>query len=282
MRGKHARRHVKEKTGVCLLLLSLLPLLWAGLRANDALRLNAALRELYSSPKAFQYSDLYCGFLNGGYRANIPVKDMAGELSKHVRNNTVIAGSGPFTVETMKLPVDLAYYAEPDDRGEMALEIPKGTEVVVSPDPDGGWFTEGYGCAGLPDYKRGWRCVRPFLEKGSQEDLDDLPYSYIRLETLETVLRQYVAEVNRQRTAAPWDKGQENHFVIQHLRNCDSMLYRLGVFDSPDLQYPVWDSADTLLAGLFAVLLVSGIALLAMGRRKKGGGEGSPGKGAGE
>ena len=261
------RKRWKKPTGVILLLASFFFLIWPGFRVWKAAELNAVLENLYDSSKEFTYSELYTSFLQGGYCKNIPVKDMAGELTKYVDSNTVIGGAGPFSLETMELPVDITYYSAPDTDSQAVFEISMGTEIVVNPQPEGGWMANGYGCVGLPDYTRGWRCVRPFMEAGSGEDPEKLPYYYVPMEDLETILRQYVHKVNENREIAPWSAEQENLFVEQHLRNCDSVLYSLGIFSSPDLSYPIWDTWDTVLLGGFIALFLAGSILLLLEKK---------------
>ena len=108
------RKRWKKPTGVILLLASFFFLFWPGFRVWKAAELNAVLKNLYESSRKFTYSELYTSFLQGGYCKNIPVKDMAGELTKYVDSNTVIGEAGPFSLETMELPVDITYYSAPD------------------------------------------------------------------------------------------------------------------------------------------------------------------------
>ena len=140
------RKRWKKPTGVILLLVSFFFLFWPGFRVWKAAELNAVLKNLYDSSREFTYSELYTSFLQGGYCKNIPVKDMAGKLTKYVDSNTVIGGAGPFSLETMELPVDITYYSAPDTDSQAVFKISMGTEIVVNPQPEGGWMTNGYGC----------------------------------------------------------------------------------------------------------------------------------------
>ena len=262
--GENRKHRLIWRLGACMVVLSLAPLLWAGFRILDTARLNVDIQAGFHLAEKFEYSDLYNSFLDGGYRAQIPVKDMAPALESYSYLGWVVAVNSAFTQETVELPMDLTYYAGPSRDSAVAFSLKKGETVVVMPQTEASGVIVGYGCVGFPDYQKGWRCVRPFMKAGGGEKLEELSYFYIPMADLETVLRKYTSECNGKRTVSI---ENENLFIAKTLRLCDWRLYEHGIYNSPDLQYPIWDPADTLLASIFAVLLVSGIALLLMGRK---------------
>ena len=268
-REKPRGKNPKKDIGIFLLLLSLVPLSWAGVRLGTALKDRADFRFSYTYEGEFQYSELYETILEGGYQKNRPVKDMAEKLERCMPM-VVPAMRGPFVQETMELPIDITYYAEPSQSSEPVLKFQKGEKVKISPDTEGAWPVNGYGCIGLPDYRPGWRCVKPFIKGGSGESVEELPYYYIPLQDLETILRQYTAEINAQAKSEMSKIGKNQKDFYRILLACDLVLYRKGIYNSPELEYPVWDTWDTVLVSASGILLLSGIILwIANGKGKR-------------
>ena len=256
---------------IILFTFSFFILVLLGFRLWQAVEWNNVLHQTYPLSSEFTYSDLYSSFLKGGYRDGVPVKDMASQLEDYANPVDVVASEGPFTQETLELPIDITYYAEPSG-DTVALQLKKGEKVIVAPDPEknSGWLEIGYGCVGYPDYTPGWRCVRPFMVEGSGEQVEELPYYYIPLQDLETIFRQYVKEINAQREAEGIQKIEDgNGSIAQWVLSCDYGLYKKGIFHSPDLQQPLWDMWDTALVCAFALLFLGGLLLLAAGRKKR-------------
>ena len=260
-------KDVSKKIGILLLSVALIPLLYSGIRIKDAIWLNEAIANGHNFSDKFSYSDLYTSFLQGGYKEGRPVKEMAAELEIYLKRWRVIGLSdegGVFTQKTMELPIDLTYYAEPSRDSHITVELKQGETIAFLPNPQNSYGEIGYGCIGLPDYKQGWRCVRPFLKEGEYEELEKLPYYYIPLSDLETVYWNYLEDSLHTENQ---QKG-EYEFFIRYLRYCDISLYEHSLFVSPDLSYPIWDTWDTVLLGGSIVLLLAGSILLLLSRNE--------------
>ncbi len=270
MERKEKAGNRKKSIGVCLLILSLVPLIWGGIRVGAAVSVKTDSESQYAYD-GFQYSDMYASVLEGGYQQRVPVKNMAEELER-LQTAVVTAEkeADPPSPE-MTLSVDLTYYEKPDTGSAVVAEIPKGTKILYFLDRESCMPEFGYGVCSFPGYEAGWRCVRPFLEAEDAASGEgaaaagELPYAYIRLEALETVAWDYRSQEPRWNSGAALSaEGQ----VFGELRAADKEMYRKGVYNSPDLPYPVWDVWDTALFSVFAVLCISGCILLLRGRKR--------------
>ena len=142
----------------------------------------------------------------------------------------------------LPLPVDVEYYAAPDDSTAPAYTIPKGTEVLlydsheidpIDPAP--------YGCVCYPDYQKGWRYGRAFLTMDSGSTIADseeeLPYYYVRTEDLEAVLGAYYDKY--QEIFSQEENRQE--YLEGYIQFIDRSLFVDGSFCSPELEH-LWES----------------------------------------
>lgn len=256
----------KKLAGICLFILSVVPLAWGSARVAEAVSVRAEYEEQYAYD-AFEYSEMYASILGGGYEQKIPVKDMAEALERVQTNIVTAERQGNLPSPKTVLPTDLTYYEEPNAESAVLMEIPKGTEVLYFLDTETCMAEYGYGVCSFPGYEAGWRCVRPFLraeEAASQDPAElagELPYGYIRLEELEAVSREYYTEVPQGSIESSLSMEER---IFEELRATDKEFYQKGICNSPDLLYPVWDMWDTVLACVFALLFLSGCILLVL------------------
>lgn len=158
-------------------------------------------------------------------------------------------------------PVTLRYYAEipNDDSAAYALEIPKGTKIVAIPlDINGPPIYEiGYGYTSYPTHEKGWRYVKPFQIADFQSDPGNQQYYYVKIESLEAVLREMI-DANEGIIASLQPRGWSNSkFLRFFLRYVDDVLYQNGVYSSPDLFRPVFDRVNMLLLCLMGIILAA-------------------------
>lgn len=266
------RKNWKKYIAFSLLFLSLIPLIWEGILLGSAVYMKRHSESQYASNE-FAYSDTYDSYLDGGYSRKVPVKSMAKKLERlHVEAVPLVGVSGELPSPEMILPVTLTYYEEPDTESTIAVEIPKGTEVLYFLNREWPMLVYGYGARSLPGYEPGWRCVRPFVKtqetvSGETEAIDKLEYAYIRLEQLEAVVWEY------RRQEPLWRRSENPLFiegyVFEELRTVDMEFYQKGIYNSPDLAYPIWDTWDTVLLGVSIVLFLAGSILLLLEREER-------------
>jgi hypothetical protein len=158
----------------------------------------------------------------------------------------------------IKTPVTLRYYSKIPAAGDHpALEIPKGTNIIVLPADRSGsgspLYEPGYGYTSYPTYEQGWRYVRPFQLSDSEQFPHDDHYYFVRMEDLEAVIGELV-QANRALRVAIQQQGWSIQEGIRQISTCmDQLLYSHGAYLSPDLYSKVMDRWNFLMAG--AVLL---------------------------
>jgi hypothetical protein len=162
--------------------------------------------------------------------------------------------------KTVVNPIDLRYYTTPDERSAVALELPRGTELIAIPtDETYQFWTTGYGYLAYPTYSAGWRYAKPFLRVGQGGDFNSLPSYFVRTSDLEAIARNVIAVNKAFQVDAQQKVWTRQKYATEMVRFIDRLLYKSGVYSSPDLELPVFDLWDALLAGL---LVVAGAAYL--------------------
>lgn len=183
------------------------------------------------SPYMFQYNKR-----EEPYSQHVPLEEMRfGAYGHYFGYPTAI--QEPEFVETLPLPCDIQYYANPEDK-EPVLTLEKGTVVRVPAEI--GIFA-GYSSTNnrgtplrtWPSYEKGWRYGLPFVPEGSEGPTADSPMYYVRTEDIRAVAAKFVD--------ANWDilslydfriKREAREFFVLTI---DRTLYQDGCYCSPDL-----------------------------------------------
>lgn len=159
---------------------------------------------------------------NEPYSQHIPLTEMnLGAYDYYFRY--VTGTEFPDMTETIALPCDVRYYANPGD-AEPVLTLTKGTNVHV------GLYNEnGSSINCWPDYQKGWRYGTPLAAEGSTEDT---AMYFVRTADLKKVAKAFV-DIN-------WDALSSYYnfkakAISSLVLTIDHTLYQAGCFDSPDL-----------------------------------------------
>lgn len=198
------------------------------------------------------------------YQQGIPMEsmDLAALASYWPRATALPLYDMTSLIET---PVTMRYYAEiPNGKAEPALEIPKGTIIIAVPD-DFPFFEIGYGYASYPTYEQGWRYVRPFLRADGEEQESQDQHYYVRIEELKGVIDEFIRANRSLQAASGQHRGGASHHMATSL---DQVLYRHGVYLSPDLFHKVVDRVTVwLMTAMLLILLPSILLYIRFSRR---------------
>ncbi len=183
------------------------------------------------SPYKFQYNKW-----EEPYSQHVPLEEMSfGVYSHYFGYSSGI--KEPDYVETLPLPCDIRYYANPGDK-EPVLTLEKGTVVHV---PVESGVSAGYSSTNnrgtplrtWPSYEKGWRYGLPFVPEGSESPTADSPMYYVRTEDIRAVAAKFVD--------ANWGILSPNYFRTKReareflVLTIDRTLYQEGCYCSPDL-----------------------------------------------
>ena len=184
------------------------------------------------------------------YQANTPMEEL-GDSDFHFPGLNVAAAS---SVRAFRLRSDLHYYDTPNRFSKPSLTLKAGTVCVM----DG--YSLGQGPYSCPTYTQGWRYTTPLLPLHSER-------YYIPLSELERLYSDYYWDAywSCRRTG----KGQFSQMnLLEAIKNspsnrevlaCDTYLYGMGYYLSPDLLLPLWDGWDTVLVLLSSLCIIPGI-----------------------
>ena len=154
---------------------------------------------------------------------------------------------------TLKRP--LRYYTGPDRNSPVALELKAGEEYYVISDD----YLLGEGNRTLPTYQRGWRCaaILRSVKPENQDHTENLNKRYyVNLGDLRRIQRDcewdYFLKDPLHNFGGPFyitygssETGKKKDY-LDIFTECDSTMYRLGQYISPDLKKPLWDIWNTL------------------------------------
>lgn len=165
------------------------------------------------------------------------------------------------------LPCDISYYSLNGSDKIPVLVLHKGTKILFFPTQAEGTplIPAGYGIRSFPGTEPGWRYAVPFMTADqplideqvllSQQDWD---YYHVRLSDLEAVCNGYWKELE-------WSASRQSRrrmgisvrelSAIQ-LLGTDAVLYRAGIYQSPDLSISLWDGKNTLLTAVGISMLI--------------------------
>lgn len=156
---------------------------------------------------------------------------------------------------SIELPFTLFYYIEADEKSSAVVELPKGTKVITIYNDS---LERGYGFIGYPTYKKGWRYVRPLIEDGEENNIDVLPYYYVRTKDLEKIFRKVFENNKSFQTESKRMKLSKEKYINNMVRFIDKTFYNEGVYLSPDLYRNLIDAPGyVLFLGSSMLLLVS-------------------------
>ena len=195
------------------------------------------------------------------YAAHVPMEEMDVEPYRGLDGMT----AGTIPGDSLVLETPISYYREEDGEKIPVFTQEAGTEVKLHR------LAIGYFTHTLPTYEKGWRWG---LALETARGGSDPEWYYIRTEELQALAAQlrrqqrdagatWLSESRRalrleSEKAAGWPLSPldgEEIFTV------DAVFYRGGVFLSPDLPWPFWETDCTLLACAAGVL-----ALIPLGR----------------
>lgn len=133
----------------------------------------------------------------------------------------------PDMTETIALPCDVRYYANPGD-AEPVLTLTKGTNVHV-----GIHDANGSSIFCWPDYQKGWRYGSPLAAEESTGDTGTAMY-FVRTADLKKVAKTFV-DMNWDVLSRIFNSYSKTETTNSLVLRIDRSLYQEGCFDSPDL-----------------------------------------------
>lgn len=200
------------------------------------------------------------------YARNIPLCDM--DFTKYIAcfpSGIVLLDHN--YVKTVQTPINLRYYSAPSIHASVVLELPRGTELIAIPtDEIYQFWTTGYGYLAYPTYSSGWHYAKPFLRVGQSGDYKALPSYFVQTSDLEAIARTVIDDNKAFQAAAQQKRWTRQKYAAEMVRFIDRLLYKNGVYSSPDLELPVFDLWDALLAGF---LVIAGVAFLLLTSRRR-------------
>ena len=234
----------------------------ASWRIMDTIRQNLAQEAFIPLTSSYNTEGEYAGL-------PLEATDFAGFTPLFASAQTLEFQEG--IVREYTLPCDISYYSWDGSDKIPALVLHKGTKILFFPTKAEGTplIPAGYGIRSFPGTEPGWRYAVPFMTADqplmdeqvllSQQNWD---YYHVRLSDLEAACSGYWKELE-------WNASLQNRrrmgmsirelCAIQLLQT-DAVLYRAGIYQSPDLSVPLWDSKNTLLtvagAGMLILFLV--------------------------
>lgn len=236
----------------------------AGVRLVGQWKMADTVKE-YLTPEAF--APAATSYNADGEYAGLPLEatDFAGFTPLFFSAQTLVFQEG--IVREYSLPCDITYYSWDGSDLIPALVLDKGTDVLFFPTEAEGapLIPAGYGVNSFPGTESGWRYAVPFLAADqplisgqvllSQQDWD---YYHVRLSDLQAVCSGYWKELE-------WDSSRQSRrrmgisvreLSTLELLRTDGVLYRAGIYNSPDLSVPLWDKMDSLLTAAGAALIL--------------------------
>lgn len=180
---------------------------------------------------------------NEPYQQRIPIaeEDFIDDYIYLLYSPFAVAPIGRPNTFVLKQPIN--YYSAPYDNQEPVITLSAGKTYMISTNNINDYK---YGIQSWPTYKKGWRFVIPFIEKGD-EKLITSAY-YVKLKDLFSPLKSIQKKVHYQK------KGYDNR---RFLLIKDEMLYKEGYYLSPDLQKPIVDGWNiTLLVSGFCLIII--------------------------
>lgn len=247
----------------------------AGVRLAASWRMADTIRENLT-PEAFE--PVVSSYNVNGEYAGLPMEatNFAGFTPLFSSAQTLEFQQG--IVREYLLPCDITYYSWDGSDKIPALVLHKGTKILFFPTKTEGapLIPAGYGIRSFPGTETGWRYAVPFMTADqplideqvllSQQDWD---YYHVRLSDLEAVCRGYWKELE-------WNASLQSRrrmgmsvrklCAIQLLQT-DAVLYRAGIYQSPDLSVPLWDGKNTLLTAVGVSMVVLFLAAYSPKRR---------------
>ena len=236
----------------------------AGVRLVGQWKMADTVKE-YLMPEAF--APAATSYNADGEYAGLPLEatDFAGFTPLFSSAQTLVFQEG--IVREYTLPCDITYYSWDGSDLIPALVLDKGTDVLFFPTEAEGapLIPAGYGVNSFPGMESGWRYAVPFLAADqplisgqvllSQQDWD---YYHVRLSDLQAVCSGYWKELE-------WDYSRQSRrrmgisvreLSTLELLRTDGVLYRAGIYNSPDLSVSLWDKMDSLLTAAGAALIL--------------------------
>ncbi len=278
----------RKKTGILIFCITMVLLLAALILCAVPATYNYRMQQFLSRTGNLRNADISAD-AQADYLERI---QLASEGKTDFVASWAVTGALAEVPNTMTLPFDLAYYAEPV-AGKSACVIPRGTTVYLTVPEDyavngklpdeaslsGGLW--GYGFLSWPTEQRGWRLVRPFV---TEEDRTLQKFYYVKLEDLSRLqqarydsLKMTLEEALAQGSGLPYSTLTDEIAKQQgltpslrrdvELRTLDVGLLSNGIFRSPDLLKPappLW-----LVIALAAVWVLANVGLMILFIRKK-------------
>lgn len=180
---------------------------------------------------------------NEPYQQRIPIaeEDFIDDYIYQLYSPFATAPLGRTNTFVLKQPIN--YYSAPDDNQEPVITLSPGKTYMISTDDTRNYK---YGVQSWPTYKKGWRFVIPFIEKGD-EKLNTSAY-YVKLNDLFSPLKSI------EKTVYSKQKWYDNRRILLIK---DELLYKGGYYLSPDLQKPIVDGWNiTLLVSGFCLIMI--------------------------
>ncbi len=165
------------------------------------------------------------------------------------------------------LPCDIIYYTWDGSDLIPALVLDEGTDVFFFPTETEGapLIPAGYGINSFPGTESGWRYAVPFLTTDqpliSEQVLlsqEEWTYYHVRMSDLEIICKDYWEDVGTDYSQQVRKRMGLNirELSALELLNTDGVLYRAGIYNSPDLSVPLWDKINSLLSAAGVALIV--------------------------